>query len=522
VNNLTNKRINKSTIKRMKKLPIGIQTFSEVIEKEYLYVDKTGLVVDLVNDYKYVFLSRPRRFGKSMLCSTLQSLYEGDRDLFVGLEAENRWDWDQKFPVIKVEFGGVRSVGELKTSINRIVQKTNKKYSLNLDENSEPSVVLGDLILKLNSKFKKKVVILIDEYDKPILDNLDQIEVATEIRETLKSFYTQIKQNDPYIEFCFLTGVSKFSKVSLFSGLNNLTDISLEPEYGSICGYTQTELESEFKEYLEGVDLSEVKKWYNGYNFMGDLVYNPYDILHFLKKGKLFKNYWFETGTPSFLLKLIKQNNYFVPDLTNIEADDGLLNSFDIENIKLETILFQAGYLTIENVKQKRQRFVYKLKFPNLEVRNSFNDCILDSYVDVKLKNPIADDIYDVLEESNLAKLEDILHRLFSSISHHNYTKNQIANYEGFYASVVYTYLSALGLDVIAEDVTNKGRIDLTLQFEEKTYLFEFKVLDEDPLSQMKKMKYYEKYSGDVYLIGIKFNPKDRNMEEFVWEKVEG
>ncbi len=364
------------------------------------------------------------------------------------------------------------------------------------------------------------MVILIDEYDKPILDNIENISAALEIRDGMREFYTNIKENDEYLRFAFLTGVSKFAKVSIFSGLNNLEDISLNPDYGNICGYTQLDLDTTFAPYLEGVDMEKVKVWYNGYNFLGDTVYNPFDILLFIKNNHRFKNYWFETSTPSFLIELIKKNNYFIPRFNGLQVNESLLNSFDIQNLNLETILFQSGYLTIKRQLPSDMGFGYELGFPNMEVRISFNDYILQSMTTVSENEPIRRELFALLMSGDVASLEPAVKRLFASIAYNNYTNNDIARFEGFYASVLYAYFSSMVVGIIAEDASNMGRIDLTLVAGGRTFLFELKVSDGEPLEQIRKMKYYEKYEGERYLIGIVFDPKARNVSKFEVERV--
>ena len=336
----------------------------------------------------------------------------------------------------------------------------------------------------------------------------------------MREFYTTIKDNDRYLRFAFLTGVSKFSKVSLFSGLNNLEDISLNPDYGNICGYTQLDLDTTFAPYLEGVDMEQVKRWYNGYNFLGDSVYNPFDILLFIKNQRTFQNYWFETGTPKFLIDLIKKNHYFIPKFNGLQVSKSLVNSFDLENLNLETILFQTGYLTIKRQLPLDMGFGYELGFPNMEVQTSFNDYILQSMTSVSENEPIRRELLALMRSGDVASLEPVIKRLFASIAYNNYTNNDIERYEGFYASVLYAYFFSLVVNTIAEDVSNKGRVDLTIKVGGKTFLFEFKVTDGEPLEQIKRMKYYEKYEGERYLIGIVFDPKARNVSRFEWERV--
>jgi len=505
----------------MKKLPVGIQTFSKIIEGDYLYIDKTEIASSLIEKYQYVFLSRPRRFGKSLFLDTLKNIFEGKRELFQGLRIEDQWNWQVNYPVIKISFsGGIHSKADLEEDLLHILKSNEERLGLECENRSKAQYFFAELIRKAAEKYNQKVVILVDEYDKPILDNIEHIPEALTIRDGMRDFYTKIKENDEYLRFAFLTGVTKFSKVSLFSGLNNLEDISLNPDYGTVCGYTQHDVDTAFAPYLEGVDMEEVKRWYNGYNFLGDRVYNPYDILLFIKNHYVFDNYWFETGTPRFLVELIKKNSYFIPDFLNINVDKSLVNSFDIENLNLETILFQTGYLTIKRLLPSGMGVGYELGFPNKEVQISFNEYILRSMTSSSQKEPIRYELLDIINAGDVGSLEPVIRRLFSSIAYNNFTNNYIESYEGFYASVLYAYFASIGVDIIAEDVSNKGRVDLTLQAEGRTFLFEFKVCDGEPLEQIKKMNYYDKYSGERYLIGIVFDPTARNVSRFEWEKL--
>ena len=505
----------------MKKLPVGIQTFSEIINENYLYIDKTEIARSLIESFKYVFLSRPRRFGKSLFLDTLKNIFEGKRELFRGLLIEEQWNWEVTYPVIKISFsGGIHSRETLRKNLFYILNDNQERLGITCAEKEDPNQCFAELIKKAFQKYHQKVVILIDEYDKPILDNIENIPEALLIRDGMRDFYTKIKENDEYLRFAFLTGVSKFSKVSLFSGLNNLEDISLNPDYGNVCGYTQLDLETTFAPYFEGVDMEQVKQWYNGYNFLGDRVYNPFDILLFIKNHQVFDNYWFETGTPRFLVELIKKNSYFLPDFLNINVDKSLVNSFDIENLDLEAILFQTGYLTIKRLIPSGMGVRYELGFPNKEVQISFNNYILRSMTSGSQKELIRSELFDIIEAGDVEGLEPVIKRLFASIAYNNFTNNDIERYEGFYASVLYAFFASIGVEIIAEDVSNKGRVDLTLKAGERTFLFEFKVCEGEPLEQIKRMKYYEKYSGERYLIGIVFDPKARNVSRFEVEKL--
>ncbi len=509
------------------KLPVGIQSFEVIRTEGYYYVDKTPFVKKLVDEGKYYFLSRPRRFGKSLFLDTLRQAFLGRRELFKGLYLENKWDWSEKYPVVYISFGAgvIKSVKELDVTFEEILMEHEETYGIKL---AYPSLKgrFRELIKALYQKYNQKVVVLIDEYDKPILDNIEDRQTAITIREELKNFYSVLKDADPYLKFCFITGVSKFSKVSLFSGLNNLEDISLSPSYATICGYTQEELETVFADRLQGVDLAEVRRWYNGYNFLGEPLYNPFDILLFLR-DKLFRPYWFETGTPSFLIKLILERRLPIPTLENLEVGDEILESFDVDRIYPETLLFQTGYLTIKEVRQRRNILKYLLGWPNLEVKVSFNNYLLNTFLEPYRKEKELDKVYEALEKNDLLALKEAFYSFFASIPHDWYRKSEIQNYEGFYASVFYAYFAALGVDVIVEDATSHGRLDMAVFFDNRCYLFEFKVVELEPegraLSQLKAKKYHEKYLSrcqELYLIGVEFSCQERNIVDFSWEKV--
>ncbi len=394
---------------QLKRLPIGISTFSKIIEGNYIYIDKTKEALNLITNYSYVFLSRPRRFGKSLFLDTLQEIFEGNKKLFKGLYIYDKWNWEESYPVIKISFSGNRDTIELKKSIIDILKYNQQRLDIECYNTDDYAICFSELIRKTNQKYQKPVVILIDEYDKSILDNLDQIEVAKECREIVKRLYTQIKDNDRYIKFTFLTGVSKFSKASIFSGLNNLRDISLLPQFGAVCGYTQKDIESSFLLYLKGVDLERLKEWYNGYNFLSEKVYNPFDILLFIDSNYMYDNYWFNTGTPSFLIKLFKQDRYNLVEFENLRVGKELIDSFDIEDINLETVMFQAGYLTIKKQIIRRNRIEYELTYPNLETKMSFNNYLLNYFTrSISQKGKVQNGLIDTLEEANLEELKTI------------------------------------------------------------------------------------------------------------------
>ena len=516
----------------MKNLPIGIQTFHEIRDKEknYIYIDKTDLAHQLIDRGKYYFLSRPRRFGKSLFLDTLKDIFEGKKELFKGLYIYDKWDWKITYPVIYISFGAgvVKSLNDVDETIQEVIENNERRLELNCIENSKHKKCLGELIRTAYQKYNQKVVILIDEYDKPILDNITDKKLSQKIRDRLKNIYSVIKDSDQYVKFAFLTGVSKFSKVSLFSGLNNLEDISLDARYATICGYTHSDIKSHFEERLDGVDLVELKKWYNGYNFLGEGVYNPFDILLFFSKGKSYSNYWFETGNPSFLIEVIKSKNFFLPNLEDIKVNESNLGSFDIDYIKLETLLFQTGYLTIKEVKTRFNQKVYHLTYPNLEVKTALNEHIFEYLLTDKTldKTPI----FDAIEFKDMKIFEDAIRQLFAMLPNDSYRKNEMQNHEGYYANVIYAYLAGLGIEFRAEDVTNLGKIDLTIATPnmKQVYIIEFKVVENKnrngkALEQIKEKKYHEKYlskAEEIIIIGIEFSKKDKNICKFEWEKI--
>ncbi len=510
-----------------RKLPVGIQSFEVIRTEGYYYVDKTPFVKKLTDEGKYFFLSRPRRFGKSLFLDTLRQAFLGKRELFEGLYLENNWDWSEKYPVVYISFGAgvIKDSSHLLMRIKEILKKHEGLYDVSLT-NETIEGKFEELIQLLSEKYRQQVAVLIDEYDKPILDNIEDREIALAIREELKNFYSVLKDADPYLKFCFITGVSKFSKVSLFSGLNNLEDITLSPSYATVCGYTQEELESVFADRLKDVDLAEVRRWYNGYNFLGEPLYNPFDILLFLR-DKLFRPYWFETGTPTFLIKLLLKKRFFIPDLENLEAGETILSSFDVDYIEPEPLLFQTGYLTIKRVKRIGPRTFYLLSYPNLEVKMSFTDHLLNWYTQVPAeKERIINRLINYLAEANIEGMKGVFYSFFASIPHDWYRKSEIQNYEGFYASVFYAYFAALGVDVIVEDATSQGRLDMAVLFEDRCYLFEFKVVELEPegkaLEQLKGKRYHEKYATrcrELYLIGVEFSKETRNIVGFEVER---
>jgi len=509
----------------LKNLPLGISTLSLLLESNGIYVDKTEYAYHLIKQPGRFFLSRPRRFGKSLFVDTLKEIFEGNQKLFEGLYIYDKWDWSKKYPVIKLDFagGGGKNQEELDLRLSALLQQNKDRLGVHYDS-FDIEDDFSRLISMTAAKYGQRVVVLVDEYDKPILDNLFNPLVALEIKESLKSFYGVLKEQDANLQFVFMTGVTKFSKVSLFSGLNQLKDITLSKSYSSICGYTDIDLQEHFSEYLAGSDPEEVKQWYNGYNWTGsESVYNPYDILLFLSEEKVFRNYWFETGSPTFLIELFRKNQYFLPDLENIEVFQRTLSSFEIESLNPLTLLFQAGYLTIEKTFIEREKLVYRLKIPNQEVRLALNDYFIEDYTGISadLKNR-QDDLYNTLSTGNIASFEQHIRSLFAGIPWRNFTNNDLANFEGYYASVLYAFFASLNAQIVPEDITNHGQADMTILLGNHIYVMEIKVVEHLPegnnqaLQQIIQKNYAEKYRNregmTVHEVGLVFNKTERNL----------
>ncbi len=519
----------------MKKLPIGVSTLQKIRDDNCVYVDKTQYVQQLVESGTYFFLSRPRRFGKSLLVDTLHQLFAGNEALFRGLHIHPHWDWSVSYPVITISFadGGGNNSAELDEKIREHLIINQERLGLAPYKMPSISGRFGELIRNAKAKYGRNVVVLIDEYDKPILDTLEKsTEIATEMRNTLRSFYAVIKGQDANIRFALLTGVSKFSKVSLFSGLNNLNDITIDARYSAMCGYTQTELEYSFAEYLQGVDLITMKRWYNGYGWLGERVYNPFDVLLFLDKGKKYLPHWFETGSPTFLVDVLKKRRFHLPDLEAVRMDYKKLGDFDVDRLNIETLLFQTGYLTIKHEINNGEGRApdYLLTYPNHEVRYSLMSYFLDNYL-TDTSHTLGT-VSETLYQHDLAGFEQHIRSLFANIAYENYNNNPIAQYEGYYAAVIYAYLCALGMETRVEVSNNQGRIDMAIRFSRpdgvrQVYVIEFKMVkgtvgDGSAMQQIKDKDYAAPYRDgqhQITLLGMEFSAEARNLVGFEWEQ---
>ena len=507
-----------------RRLPIGIQTFRKIREENCYYVDKTAYIRKLLDEGSHYFLSRPRRFGKSLFLDTLKELFEGNEPLFEGLYIHDHWDWSVRYPVLRLDFssGNYQGPDDLRKEVAVQLDALENEAKVSpRDENA--SARLRHLMKVLHERSGQRVVLLVDENDKPILDALAVPEVARANRDFLHSLYATTKDCDAHIHFTFLTGVSQFSKASIFSGLNNLTNITLDTRYSAICGYTDADLDTVFAPELPGLDREEIRDWYNGYSWRGEeKVYNPFDIL-LLFDSREFGAYWFETGTPTFLIETLFNRRVSSLELDEMIGSSDLLSTFDVDEIATEALLFQTGYLTITGEENLGGKSFYRLGYPNREVRQSLNESLLDYLVKDSTRlmaNSVQ--LYRLLEANDFAGLEILFHAFFASIPYEWYTNNDIANFEGYYASVFYSYFAGLGLNITVEDSSSHGRVDMTVYFNDNIYLFEFKVVElaseGAAMAQLQEKGYADKYRGldqPIHLIGVEFSKDTRNITAF-------
>ena len=566
-----------------RKLPIGVQSFKVLRNDRYLYVDKTAYIAQLVASSRVYFLSRPRRFGKSLFLSTLSAYFLGQKELFKGLYLEkaeeeqaileNRASW-QEYPVFYLDFntGNYNCMEALQENLNIFLSRLEDIYGKEAIEETPPKRFEG-LLKRAYEKTGKQVVILVDEYDKPLLQTMGVNEALNEqYRNELKAFYSVIKTCDEYIRFAFLTGVTKFSKISIFSDLNNLRDISLEKHYAGICGITQKELEANFQPEIQVLadeqsltyqeTLTALQQWYDGYCFSpaGEGMYNPFSLLNAFAKER-FGSYWFETGTPTFLVNYLKETHYFIPDLDgNIELDEEGLQTYRVVAQDTLPILFQAGYLTIkEYIKDVR---LYRLGFPNNEVRYGFLHNLLPAYSDVPFGQTgvwvgrFVQDIRKGKVDSFMERMQAIISSIPYDISEGNLTiriamdgdgsmQKQVCHAnlqlkdvhgctslsklrEQNYQTAVYLIFALMGQFVQTEVQCSTGRADCIVQTVDAVYIFEFKLSGngsaEDAIAQIQKQNYIAKYKTEgkkIVLIGTSFSEETRTIKDWKTEVLE-
>ena len=515
--------------KELQKLPIGIQNFESLRKDGYRYIDKTAIVYKLVQYGRYYFLSRPRRFGKSLLLSTIKAYFEGKRELFKGLAIDSMEDVEwQARPVLYLDLNTEKydKPEKLDDVLNDFLKKQEALYG---SEESERSLGLRfqGIIRRACEKTGHRVAILVDEYDKPMLQAIGNEALQDEYRSTLKGFYGALKSMDGYIKFAMLTGVTKFGKVSVFSDLNNLNDISMDLTYYNVCGITEEELLSNFPRHIDALAnangisredcIEKLRHLYDGYHFEENApgVYNPFSVLNTLSKMK-FSSYWFETGTPTYLVELLRQYDYQLENLENIETDADVLNSIDPTTTNPIPVIYQSGYLTIKGYDEEFK--MYRLGYPNAEVEEGFIRFLIPYYTSIDRVNAPFQ-IQQFVKDVRSGECERFVNRLkaFFADTPYELTKSL----ENHYQNVLYIIFKLLGFYAHAEYHTSYGRIDLLVESKDYRYVMEFKLdgTAEEALQQIKSKDYALPFPMDqkkTYLIGMNFSKETRNIERYV------
>jgi hypothetical protein len=510
-------------MEKLPNLPVSQQYLKSIINGEAIYVDKTQYIYDLCHPIdKNYFLSRPRRFGKSLTLDTINELFSGNRDLFKGLWIEDKWDWSQTFPVIRLSLDSIGHEGGLSEALTEAMHDIAEKFDITLKKKLSGSL-FKELIEKIAMKTGKQVVILIDEYDRPIVDYIDpyNLEMANKQRDVLKNFFSILKSASNNIRFLLITGVSKFSKVSIFSELNHLDDLTLQAHYAALCGYTQAELEHYFAPFLKIMPpdtLEKMKLWYDGYSWDGaTFVYNPFSVLKFFQE-RTYRNFWFETGTPTFLLKLMRKR--FAYKLEETEVSNLILESFRLEKfdeLDVNSILLQTGYLTIKKIKPSG---TFILDYPNKEVQQSFGQFLLSEYTHTPVTVPYGPNILEALDQNNLAEVIKIINELVQSVPDQNYIKDE----EKFFHAIIHLIFTMVGSDPRSEMHTPVGRMDTVVITAQRIFLFEFKIggTKEAAIQCIKDRNYAESLRHrnlPITGVGVVFSPKTKGVE--AWDKEE-
>ncbi len=510
-----------------RRLPIGIQSFSRLRETDSYYVDKTPLIRDLIEQGDHWFLSRPRRFGKSLLVDTIKALFEGRKELFEGLAIHDHRDWSVTHPVLRLSFDGkYDGPADIEGDIIEQLEGAEREHGLSPARSSDTGPRrLRNLLDRLHRATGQRVVILVDEYDKPILDALRDPALAIANRDYLRGFYGIVKGSAAHVRFVFVTGISMFSKVSLFSGLNNLEDISLDPRYATLCGYTDADLDTVFAPELEGLDRDAIRTWYNGYHWLGrERLYNPFDVLLLLRKRE-FNPYWFETGSPRFLFETLKEKSVSLMELENRTVDRPLISRFDVNDIEAEALLFQTGYLTITDVVRRGHRTLCRLDYPNQEVRLSLNDHLLAA-LSPQDRVPLdeGETLRDQLATGDFEGFAATLKAWLSGIPYQWHMTGDLARHEAWYASLLHMCFRAVGVDVRAEEATSHGRADMVVPLGDEVFVIEFKMAEgaddaeaalDAAFAQMRDRGYADRYRGQpVHLVAVACGREARNLLE--------
>ena len=513
------------------KYPIGIQNFEKIRKDGFVYVDKTALIYQIVSEGSYYFLSRPRRFGKSLLLSTFEAYFQGKKELFEGLaisKLEKNWN---AFPILHLDLNTEKydSVTALENKLNLALSEWEGLYGNNPNERSLSTRFEG-VIRRAAEHTGKQAVILVDEYDKPMLQAIGNNELQKEYRSSLKAFYGALKSCDKYIRFAFLTGVTKFGKVSVFSDLNNLTDLSFDEDYTSLCGITENELHEYFADSIKllanknNMDVTQtyerLKEYYDGYHFSYDTpgIYNPFSILNTLKKGR-YSDYWFETGTPTFLVHQLQKTGYRLDEMTEEKLSADTLNSIDIMDTNPLPLLYQSGYLTIKDYDERYK--TYTLCFPNSEVREGFVKYLVPYYTP-KNENNTSFSIDKFVKEVEKGDPEGFMRRLDAFFANGDYAL--MGNKELYFHNAIYVFFSLMGLYVDVERHTTDGRMDILMQTSDYIYILELKI-DQSAdvaLQQIEEKEYARPFVADtrkLFKIGINFSTEKRRIDDWKVEE---
>jgi hypothetical protein len=488
--------------------PIGIQDFEKLREEKFLYIDKTELIHRLVRKPGHFFLSRPRRFGKSLLLSTIKALFEGKQELFKNLWISKHWDFNAKRPTLLLQLNSLDLHDlPLEEALEVILRSKAAEHGLKLEYGKGAFGVMLELIQKLCYQQNRQVVLLIDEYDKPIVDYLDQPEKATAHRDFLKSFYGVLKPANPFLHFVLLTGVAQFPKTYIFPNLDKLQDISLDPHFASLTGITQQELQHYFEPEIAALSkvqgkldfelLEEIKRWYNGYSWDGnERVYNPFSLLNFFAQGGVFKNFWFATGTPKWLIKEVYNRRVY--DCQGLEINENGLTQFDLGELSPPTLLFQTGYLTIRNF--YRQSNLYQLDYPNLEVQQSFYEILLGFYRHSSPEvAPLIENISNLFAKNDLDGVFSRINQLFATIPYELWQKEN----EHFYHALIHLIFTLLGAKTYSEVHTSNGRCDALVETADRIFVFDFKL---DQSAELALAQVYERNYSEAFRLSEKEN----------------
>lgn len=515
----------------MKPISTSVYTFSHLIEGGFIYVDKTAQIYRLIEPaFCQYFLSRPRRFGKSLLISTLKAIFLGQRELFKGLaldELDFAW---KSYPVIHLDLGSCQAASGVELEEN-LLESVMRCARANGESVSAPRSYQAFMQLCEKLSAKGKLVILVDEYDKPLLGALGNVALARELLPILKAFYAVIKSTEALQRFALLTGVSKFSKVSVFSDLNNLTDLTMDPRSATLLGYTQEELEANFDDRIDALAaksdmdrnaiLREIRSWYNGYRFAEDAAttYNPVSVMRLFDTGR-FSNYWFETGTPTFLIELLKARRLDITDLAGKSVPETAFSTYEIDKLEPLPLLQQTGYLTIAKSAGSSMGMRYTLDYPNREVRSAFETYLAAAYANLD-RGQVGSALFEMVDALTAGEVPTFMDRLrifFANIPY----DIQLGD-EKYYQSLFHVILSMVGLATEAEVRTESGRIDAVVKTQERIFIFEFKLhgTAAEALAQIKSKRYFDKYRADgrtLILIGTAFDAQSRNLGPFLAE----